>query len=68
MIYTHVLNKGGLGVRSPADLLKTEGLRGASKRRFSHPHARREVMLQNSAVFSRVRNSASLLTDCQTIA
>jgi site-specific recombinase XerD len=21
MIYTHVLNKGGLGVRSPADLL-----------------------------------------------
>ena len=25
MIYTHVLNRGGLGVRSPADLLVGEG-------------------------------------------
>ena len=25
MIYTHVLNKGGLGVRSPADKIKYEG-------------------------------------------
>ena len=24
MIYTHVLNRGGLGVRSPADVLGTE--------------------------------------------
>jgi hypothetical protein len=24
MIYTHVLNRGGLGVRSPADLLPRE--------------------------------------------
>jgi hypothetical protein len=23
MIYTHVLNRGGLGVRSPADMLAT---------------------------------------------
>jgi len=28
MIYTHVLNRGGLGVRSPADLLSGAGLAG----------------------------------------
>jgi integron integrase len=28
MIYTHVLNRGGLAVRSPADLLAGEGLAG----------------------------------------
>lgn len=28
MIYTHVLNRGGLGVRSPADLLADAGLAG----------------------------------------
>ena len=26
MVYTHVLNRGGLGVRSPADLLSGAGL------------------------------------------
>ena len=26
MIYTHVLNRGGLGVRSPADTLPAQGL------------------------------------------
>jgi len=26
MVYTHVLNRGGLGVRSPADLLAGAGL------------------------------------------
>ncbi len=30
MIYTHVLNRGGLGVRSPADTLGEEGLGGPS--------------------------------------
>jgi hypothetical protein len=28
MIYTHVLNRGGLAVRSPADLLGGAGLAG----------------------------------------
>ena len=30
MIYTHVLNRGGLGVRSPADLLGAENLPGSA--------------------------------------
>jgi integron integrase len=31
MVYTHVLNRGGLGVRSPADLLAGHGLEGVTE-------------------------------------
>ena len=35
MIYTHVLNRGGRGVRSPADLLWSDAARRADARQLS---------------------------------